>query len=100
MTISTTAASQIFIGDGLTTTFSFSFVADQASDIVVKFTDLEGIIHTLSPGQYSITINPVPVGGLWGIGGSVTYPLSGSPIQAGEQLAVIRQVPYTQDISV
>lgn len=100
MTISTTSSSVTNVGNGSTTVWNFSFVADQASDLEVLYTDSSGNVTTLNPSVYSITINTTPVGELWGIGGTVTYPLSGSPISAGTTLTINRIVPYTQDISI
>lgn len=100
MTISTTSSKITLQGNGATTVFNFSFVGDNTSFIRVYYTDSSGIITLLTDSAYSIVLNPVPVGGLWGIGGSVTYPLVGSPIQAGTSLTIERAVPYEQDISI
>lgn len=100
MTINTTSSVITYSGNGSTTIWSFPFVADQASDLEVIYTDSSGNITTLNPSVYSVTINSVPTGGLWGIGGSVTYPLSGSPIASGTTITINRIVPYTQDISI
>lgn len=100
MTINTTSSVITYSGNGSTTVWSFPFVADQASDLEVIYTDSSGNITTLNPSVYSVTINSVPTGGLWGIGGSVTYPLSGSPIASATTITINRIVPYTQDISI
>ncbi len=100
MTISTTSSIATFAGNGSTTDFDFEFVGDNADDIVIQYTDADGNITTLNPAVYDITLNTTPVGGLWGIGGTVSYPLVGSAIASGTYLTVIREVPYTQDISI
>lgn len=100
MTISTAASSQTFLGNGSNTVFAFSFVADSASDIVVTYTNATGVITTIPTAQYTLVINPAAVGQIWGIGGQVTYPLSGSPIANGTFLTVARILPYTQTITI
>jgi hypothetical protein len=100
MTISTTAYAVTLGGNGSTTVFNFSFVADNPSTIQVIYTDANGVQTILSSGLYTLVINAVPVGGLWGIGGTVTYPLVGSPILSGTSLTILRDVPYTQSVSI
>ena len=48
-------------------------------------------------------LNPAAPGTLWGIGGSVTYPITGSPpvpIATGTFLSILRTLPLTQTISI
>ena len=100
MTVSTTTSTVTYQGNGATTVFTFPFIGVMASDLIITYTDANGVASILNPVQYSVVINPVPVGGLWGIGGSVTYPLSGTPIQPGTLISITRDVPYTQDVSI
>jgi hypothetical protein len=101
MTISTTQSSSGPLGgNGLTTAFTFNFVADSAADISVIYTNASGINTTLNPSQYALTINPAGSNQLWGIGGVVTYPLTGSPIATGTYLTINRILPLTQKTSV
>jgi hypothetical protein len=100
MTISTTSSKVTFSGNGSTTAWAFPFVGVSSADLLVYVTDFTGVTTLLGPTQYSVVINTPPVGGLWGIGGTVTYPLSGSPLATGNTLTIIRDVPYTQEISI
>lgn len=100
MTISTQASEATFLGNGSNTLFTFSFVADQASDIEVIYTNASGVVSLLNPSVYTLVINAPPLGGLWGIGGSVTYPISGTPIQSGTSLTIRRAVPLTQEVTI
>lgn len=100
MTISTTSAAVVAQGNNSLTVFNFPFVADQASDLSVYYTNTAGVTVALFPYQYTVYLNPVPTGGLWSIGGTITFPLSGSPIAVGESLTIIRSVPDTQQVSV
>lgn len=100
MTVSTTAYATTISGNGATTVFSFAFIADNSSTIKVTLTDVNGVQTVLNPSQYTLFINSPAVGSLWGIGGTITYPLSGSPIASGTSLTIERTVPYTQGISI
>lgn len=103
MTISTTTSTITYQGNGATTVFSFPFVADSAADIVVTYTNALGVATILTNTQYTLIINAVPSGGLWGIGGTVTYPITGSPViplAAGTYITITRAVPYEQTVSI
>lgn len=100
VTIGTVAAEAQFEGNGTTTVFSYFFVADAASDLTVYYSDINGNVTELLPSQYTVYVNPPPSTGLWGIGGTLTYPLSGSPIATGTYLTVVRNVPETQEITI
>src|SRR4051812_35454313 len=100
MTISTTTSTVTYVGNGATTVFTYPFVPDSANDVVVTYTNLLGVSRVLDPSEYTLLINATPPGGLWGIGGSVTYPITGSPatpIVVGTYLTISRAVPYTQN---
>lgn len=100
MTVSTTAYTTTVSGNGATTVFNFSFIADNSSTIKITYTDANGVQTVLNPNTYTLFINAPAVGSLWGIGGTVTYPLSGSPIASGTSITIERTVPYTQTISI
>jgi hypothetical protein len=100
MTVSVQTAQTIALGDGVNTTFTFSFIGAIAADIQVAYTDTAGAITVLDPSQYTITLNAAGSNQLWGIGGSVVYPLSGSPIALGTTLTMTRMLPYVQEVTV
>lgn len=100
MTINTTACHVIQIGNGVTTTWNFDFVPDSATDLRVFITDPLGVQTELMTTEYDVFINPPPTGGLWGIGGYVTYPLHGDPLPADWTITIGRFIPYTQNISI
>lgn len=100
MTIATTASSVTHGGNGSTTVWTFPFVGVSAGDLQVTYTTAAGIPTVLSPSLYTVVINTVSSGQLWGVGGSVTYPLLGSPISAGNDLTITRIVPFLQTISI
>jgi hypothetical protein len=100
LTISTTSSSIQVAGDGLNSSFTFPFVADSADNILVQYINANGIQTTLNPSQYTLVINPAGPNQLWGVGGTITYPLVGSPIAAGTYLLIQRTLPLTQETTV
>lgn len=100
MTVSTETSVVTYVGNGATTLFTFPFIGVNAADLEVIYTDSTGTETTLGSSQYTLVINSVHIGQLWGIGGSVTYPTSGTPIQVGTFITINRIVPYTQSVSI
>lgn len=99
-TIASAQTSVTALGNGATTVFTFPFVGVKAADLVVTYTNAAGAQTVLTQGtQYTVSLNAPASGQVWGVGGTVTYPLSGSPIAAGSTLTIARTVPYTQTIS-
>lgn len=90
MSLETETNKVTFQGNASTTVFPYTFIIPDADYVVATFTDGDGVQTVLSTAQYTIT----------GIddrnGGTVTYPVSGSPMAVGESLMVQRIVPYTQ----
>lgn len=100
MTVATTTYFVNALGNGATTVFNFNFIADSAATMEVFYVAADLSQTLLSPSQYTLYINPPAVGQLWGVGGTVTYPLSGSPIASGTSLIIQRIVPYLQTVSI
>lgn len=102
MTVATTTSTVTYLGNGATLTFSFPFIGVAAADLIVTVTNDLGVSTVLGSTQYTLVINPAATGTLWGIGGSVTYPIgtSPTPLAVGYSIAITRAVPYTQTISV
>jgi len=95
-TVSSTVSSVTALGNGSATVFNFPFIGVSPNDIVVTYIDASGARTILGTTTYTLTLNAPPAGQIWGIGGTVTYPLSGSPIAMGTQLAITRTVPLLQ----
>lgn len=100
MVIATQTSVVTYVGNGATTLFTFPFVGVNSADLQIIYTNATGTETVLNPSQYTLVINPVPFGQLWGIGGSVIYPTSGTPIQVGTYLTINRIVPYLQTVSI
>lgn len=73
---------------------------DSASYISVYYTNASGTVVLLPASQYTLFLNPASPGQLWGIGGTVTYPIAGSPIPNGTSLTILRTLPFQQLISI
>lgn len=93
-TVGTTTNMTVGQGNGVTTTFSYNFIIPSASTAIITYTTPAGVATTLAPNQYTIT----GIGNT--AGGTVTYPLMGSPIASGATLTIERLVPYTQTTSI
>src|SRR5262245_728877 len=98
MTISSTDNKAIFPGDGANTVFNFTFPASPlpAADFVLTYVDAAGNETTVNPALYTLTLTAALTGAIWGLGGSVTYPLSGAPIALGITLVLERLLPLKQ----
>lgn len=90
MSLTSTINKKTYDGNAFTTDWPFPFPVLEANHLAVIFADISGVETTLSPSLYTVT----GIGDA--AGGSVTYPLSGSPIGIGTQLTIVRTVPYTQ----
>ena len=90
MSLSSTTNKVIYNGNGATSAWPFSFPVLEAGHLAVIFTDGGGLETLLSASLYGVDGIGDPAGG------SVTYPLLGSPIAAGTKLTLLRTVPYTQ----
>ena len=96
MTLTTQNPKEIKSGNGSTTSFSFTFIINQASDLVVTKTTTAGVESTLSEGSgtsnYSVVVSSYPGNG------SITFPASGSTnLASGEKLTLKRVVDLDQD---
>lgn len=99
-TISSSLNKVIVAGNASQTAFSFPFIGVAAADISVTFTDATGaqtvLVNGPGPTQYQLVLNAAVPPALWGIGGTVTYNPSGTPIASGTTLTILRTLPYVQ----
>jgi hypothetical protein len=100
MTVNNSANKTVVAGNGVQTVFGFGFIAVAAGDISVILTDSSGNETTLAPALYTLALNPQLPGQLWSIGGTVTYPLTGSPAPTGSTLTIVRTLSLTQLVSI
>lgn len=103
-TVNSAASTVTVPGNGSQVAFTFPFIGVAATDIVVIYTTSAGVQTTLvqgpGPTQYTVTLNAAVPPSLWGIGGSVSYNPSGTPIPAGSTLTITRTLPFTQATSL
>ena len=90
MTISTTTTKNQHNGNASATTFAYNFkILDQSHLEVIK-TNASGVDTTLS-----ITTH-YTVSGVGNDTGSITYPVSGSPLASGEKITIRRKQDFLQ----
>lgn len=94
MTVSTTSSAVSFTGNGSTTEFDFTFKVSEEGDIdVTLYNTTTQATTAVSSGSYSVALNADNTG-------TVTYPLSGSPIDSNTKIILERVVPYTQPLEI
>lgn len=96
-TVSTTASSTVAQANGVTTAFTYQFPMVSAAYAQISITNttvLPNVITTLTPTQYTIT----GIGNA--TGGTVTYPIGGSPLASGYYITISRIVPLVQTTSL
>ena len=96
MTVSTTIAGQSFPGNGVQTLFAYTFElpfqADGVTPAVEAYTLVAGVVTKLVYNvDFSLTGVGVPGGG------SMTFPISGSPLAAGGIIVLLRNKSLSQD---
>tara|TARA_R110000824_G_scaffold15883_1_gene66547 strand:+ start:3964 stop:5025 length:1062 start_codon:yes stop_codon:yes gene_type:complete len=96
MTLTTQTPKEIKNGNDSTTVFSFTFVINQASDLVVTHTTSGGVETTVTEGtgttNYSVSLPTTPGNG------SITYPATlGTELATNATLTLKRVVDIDQD---
>lgn len=87
-----------FTGNGVATSFPFTFKVFTASDLVVVLTDADGVDNVLVlDSDYSVTLNPDQDNNP---GGTITYPIIGSPLAVGESLIAYGDITYLQPADI
>lgn len=99
MTIASSSNKVIIAGNNATSVFNFSFPYVASGDIQVYYTDASGNLSLIPSNQYTLALN-APSGGIWGLGGSVTYLPGGIPIASGTSLTILRTLPELQATSI
>lgn len=91
MTITTITTRTVPLGNGVTTVFTYGFLIPDKASALVKTVDPNGV-ETTKTVDVDYTINGLGAPS----GGSVTYPISGSPLPSGWKLIIARAVAETQ----
>jgi hypothetical protein len=97
MTVTATARrAGPFNGNGVTTAFPFTFKVFSASDLEITYTSAAGIASVITSG-FSVVLNADQDANP---GGTITYPLSGSPMASPETLVAIGDLEYEQGTDI
>lgn len=95
MTLATTTSIVTYTGNSSADTFDYDFLIPEEDMAVVSLLEIATEVETiLNPAVYDITGIGDPNGG------TVTYPLSGSPIASTHKINIRRIVPYTQNLQL
>ncbi len=93
MTVEIQTRSVVHIGNDIADEFSFEFQLLDEEFLEVYLRDNSTDVETLLEASvYSVTFTDD--------GGTVTYPLSGSPISSSNSIIIKRTVPYTQETEI
>lgn len=94
MTVADNYAPVIYTGNGVTTTFPFTFSVADADEIVVISRVIATDVDTVVPsGNYTVT-------GTFPGSGSVEYEPGGSPLEATHKLIIARDVDFVQEMDI
>lgn len=97
MTVSSSARTAgPFYGNGVTTVFPFTFKVFSASDLQITRTTAAGVASVITSG-FTVTLNADQDASP---GGSITYPISGSPMASLESLVAVGALPYQQGLDL
>ena len=88
----TTSKGGPYLGNGVTTNFTYPFRILDEDHIRVIITDLTGAETDASPSDYTVS-------GVGGASGTVSYKIS-DPLPTGHKLTILRDVPITQTVDI
>ena len=99
MTVSsTTSKAGPYTGDGINTSFAFAFKVFVKTDVFLKHADALGVETDLVlDSDYSVALNADQNANP---GGTITYPISGTPLSATETVIPYRDLAYTQNTNI
>lgn len=100
MTVNTIGDRITYIANGSTTAWSFNFPAVDPEFLHVFITDALGAIVQLPSNAFTLTMNPPIDPNPTSLGGTVNFPITGSPLAAGNQITIIRQLDPVQSVSL
>ena len=87
MTVQNTITKNIYIGNGSTTSFPFTFPCPKA-DYIKVFVRKNNLIAQTD--NFTVDMDKA----------TVTYPKSGTPLAAGENLVILRELPLEQPLNL
>ncbi|NJB67548.1 hypothetical protein GGQ74_001188 [Desulfobaculum xiamenense] len=83
-------------GNGIATEFDFDFIVWDVSQLAVFIEDIVGNVTQITSNWSAVLnadqeTNP---------GGTITYPLTGTPLANGYFITTLRDMPFTQDVDL
>jgi len=94
MTVGFTTAQVTFLGNDSTKVFNFGFPIYALADMQVFLTDITTGVDTEQLSNF--TVNPATPG-IFPTVGTVTFPVTGSPIDTNTKITLRRKTPYAQE---
>ncbi len=88
--ISTHLSKALFEGNGIAIAFPFSFKVWNISELIVEVTDKNGATTSVTNWTAELTSG----------GGTVTYLHNGSALPIGYKLAILRNMPFKQEVDL
>lgn len=93
-----TRRSPVYVGNGVATQFPFEFKVFEATDLLVVRTNADGTIDNLVlNSDYSVSLNSNQDDNP---GGTITFPISGSPLASPASLVILGDLPYDQTLAL
>lgn len=89
MSLETAMSKAVFLGNGKTREFPFTFRVWESSELAVLVSDAEGTVQDVT-AQCAIT--------LYENGGKVAYAPGGVPLAKGQSLIILRNMPFLQEM--
>lgn len=100
MTVNADGSRVTYQGNGSTTTFTFPFSTPDAASIHVFIEDTLGNVTEQAPGAFTVVLNPLVGANPTPTGGTVTYPVTGSPLPVGAKITLSRELERVQPVSL
>jgi hypothetical protein len=100
MTVNTQTNKISYAGNGSTFTWTFSFPGVAASNIFVFITNAAGVVTQIPANSYAVNLNAPVDPNPTSLGGTVTYPILGAPLAAGNTITIVRELPEIQSASI
>ncbi len=96
MTVVSSGNTLTFAGDGVQTLFDFNFRIFREDDLCAVLRSSTGEERKLAQGSDFAIVSGVGSDS----GGRISYPVSGSPLAAGETITLYREIPYSQELEL
>lgn len=90
MALSYSPSKAVYIGNGVTVDFPFDFKVWKDTNLEVSIISPQGVVEVVTGWTAKITDR----------GGTITYRKDGAPLPTGWKLAVLRDMPFEQDVDL